>query len=97
MIRPMPFWPSLEPWKKLTSVQVRIRMPRIHHGGGWSPFGSANSAGVARSSTVLSDEQQDRRQREAEQRRQQQRLADIGRPATSRRRRCRRGRAAARW
>ena len=34
MISPMPFWPSLEPWKKLTSVQVRIRMPRIHHGGG---------------------------------------------------------------
>src|SRR5580658_4204205 len=54
MIRPMPFWPSLEPWKKLTNVQVRIRMPRIHHGGGWSPFGSANSAGVARCSTVLS-------------------------------------------
>ena len=41
MIRPMPFCPSLEPWKKLTRVQVRIRMPRIHQGGGWSPFGSA--------------------------------------------------------
>src|SRR5580704_34055 len=44
MIRPMPIWPSLEPWKKLTSVQVRTRMPRIHVGGGWSPFGSANSS-----------------------------------------------------
>src|SRR3984957_20536628 len=28
-------------------------MPRIHHGGGWSPLGSPNSAGVTRSSTVL--------------------------------------------
>src|SRR5580704_12968876 len=44
MIRPMPFWPSLEPWKKLTRVQVSTRMPRIHVGGGWSPFGSANSS-----------------------------------------------------
>src|ERR1700744_847835 len=53
MIRPMPFWPSLEPWKKLTSVQVRIRMPRIHHGGGWSPLGSPNSGGVNLASTAL--------------------------------------------
>ncbi len=52
-------------------------MPRIHHGGGWSPFGSANKAGVARLQHDLEHEQQDRRQREAEQRRQQQRLADI--------------------
>src|ERR1700738_1865806 len=29
-------------------------MPRIHHGGGWSPLGSANSAGVACCSTILS-------------------------------------------
>src|SRR5580692_5212509 len=29
-------------------------MPRIHHGGGWSPLGSANSAGVARCKTPLS-------------------------------------------
>src|ERR1700744_6599910 len=28
-------------------------MPRIHHGGGWSPFGSPNSAGVALDSTAL--------------------------------------------
>ena len=28
-------------------------MPRIHHGGGWSPFGSAKSAGVTRCITVL--------------------------------------------
>src|SRR5580658_5218021 len=43
MIRPMPFWPSFEPWKKLTSVQVRIRMPRIHIGGPSWPFGSENN------------------------------------------------------
>ncbi len=54
MIRPMPFCPSFEPWKKLTRVQVRIRMPRIHHGGGWSPFGSPNSAGVTCANTALS-------------------------------------------
>ena len=40
MIRPMPFWPSFEPCAKLTPVQVRIRMPRIHNGGGAAPFGS---------------------------------------------------------
>jgi len=46
MISPMPFWPSLEPWKKLTRVQVRIRMPRIHHGGGLVADGPRrNSAG----------------------------------------------------
>src|SRR6202451_1229037 len=28
-------------------------MPRIHHGGGWSPFGSANNAGVACCNAVL--------------------------------------------
>ncbi|MGY3239328.1 hypothetical protein ACVMAJ_006218 [Bradyrhizobium sp. USDA 4448] len=27
-------------------------MPRIHHGGGWSPFGSPNRVGVTRSRTV---------------------------------------------
>ena len=30
MIRPMPFWPSFEPWAKETPVQVSTRMPRIH-------------------------------------------------------------------
>ncbi len=34
MMRPMPFWPSLEPWKKLTPVQVSTSKPRIHNGGG---------------------------------------------------------------
>jgi hypothetical protein len=41
MIWPMPFWPSFEPCAKLTPVQVRIRMPRIHQGGGWLPLGAA--------------------------------------------------------
>ena len=45
----------------------------------------------------LQHQQQDRGQHEAEQRRQQQRVADLGRLASSRRRRCRRGRASARW
>ena len=40
MIRPMPFWPSLEPCAKDTPPQVRIRMPRIHHGGATPGFGS---------------------------------------------------------
>jgi hypothetical protein len=34
MINPIPFWPSFDPWAKLTPVHVRIRMPRIHGGGG---------------------------------------------------------------
>ena len=34
MMRPMPFWPSLEPWKNDTSVQVRISKPRIQGDGG---------------------------------------------------------------
>jgi hypothetical protein len=34
MMRPMPFWPSFEPWKNDTSVQVRINNPRIQGDGG---------------------------------------------------------------
>src|SRR5277367_4147931 len=41
MISPMPFCPSLEPWKKLTPVQVRISKPRIHHGGASLPLGAS--------------------------------------------------------
>ena len=59
MIRPMPFWPSFEPWQKLTPVQVRIRMPRIHSGGGLLPSGAAYSAGLR--TLQLQDQQQDRR------------------------------------
>jgi hypothetical protein len=29
-------------------------MPRVHHGGSWSPVGSENSNGVSRTITVLS-------------------------------------------
>lgn len=43
MIRPMPFWPSLEPWAKETPVQVRISSPRIHSGGGVLPLGALYS------------------------------------------------------
>ena len=41
MIKPMPFWPSFEPWKKLTPVQVRISKPRIQNGGGSVPSGAS--------------------------------------------------------
>ena len=40
MMRPMPFWPSFEPWKNETPVQVRISRPRIHSGGGASVVGA---------------------------------------------------------
>ena len=40
MIRPMPFWPSFEPWKNDTSVQVRTSRPRIQSGGGLLPSGA---------------------------------------------------------
>src|SRR3984885_2869242 len=46
MMRPMPFWPSLPPWKKLTPLQVRISKPRIHRGGGLLPSGSLYNAGT---------------------------------------------------
>ena len=41
MISPIPFWPSLEPWAKLTPVQVPMRIARIHHGGGSSELGGS--------------------------------------------------------
>jgi hypothetical protein len=44
MIRPMPFWPSLEPWAKETPVQVRISRPRMYHGGGVLPTGASYSS-----------------------------------------------------
>ena len=42
MIRPMPFWPSLEPCAKLTPVQVRISRLRIHSGGAFGPSGAGH-------------------------------------------------------
>src|SRR5262249_58215793 len=41
MISPMPFWPSLEPCANDTPVQVRIRIARIHNGGGAALSGAA--------------------------------------------------------
>ena len=46
MMRPMPFWPSFDPWKNDTSVQVRTRRPRIQGGGGLRPSGALYSAGT---------------------------------------------------
>src|SRR6478736_7270229 len=40
IIKPTPFCPSLEPWKKLTAVQVKIRIKRIQRGGGLRLCGS---------------------------------------------------------
>src|SRR5271169_3762112 len=40
MIRPMPFWPSFEPWEKLTPVHVRRSSARIQNGGGAFPSGA---------------------------------------------------------
>jgi len=44
MIRPMPFWPSFDPWAKLTPVQVRSRRARIQNGGGSVPTGASYKA-----------------------------------------------------
>ena len=44
MIRPMPFCPSLLPWKNDTPVQVRINSARIGPGGGFMPSGASYKA-----------------------------------------------------
>ncbi len=41
MMRPIPFWPSLEPCAKLTPVQVSISRPRIQVGGALPGSGAA--------------------------------------------------------
>ena len=33
IINPTPFWPSLDPWEKLTNVLERINIERIQMGG----------------------------------------------------------------
>ena len=76
MMSPMPFWPSLPPWKKLTPVQVRISKPRIHSGGGLLPSGSLYSAGIL--IVALSMVSSRNARAEADQRRDQQGLADLG-------------------
>ncbi len=40
MMSPIPFCPSFDPCAKLTPVQVRTSVPRIHHGGAL-PFSGA--------------------------------------------------------
>src|ERR1700722_16492987 len=40
MIKPMPYWPSFEPGKKLTPVQVIISRTPIQKGAGSLPFGA---------------------------------------------------------
>ena len=44
MISPMPFCPSLLPWKNDTPVQVRISSPRMGVGGGALSLGASYSA-----------------------------------------------------
>src|ERR1700728_3543612 len=45
MMSPMPCCPSLEPWKKLTPVQVSTSRHRIQNGGGASPLGASKRRG----------------------------------------------------
>ena len=79
MMRPMPFCPSFEPCANETPVQVRIRSPRIHHGGGWLPVGLLVERRIA--DDEFQDEQQQGRREKADQRRKQQRVADFCRLA----------------
>ena len=64
MMSPMPFCPSLEPWKKLTPVQVSTSRPRIQKGGGSVPCGRFVELLVF--DKGLADEQQKRRHAEAD-------------------------------
>ncbi|MEY9680403.1 hypothetical protein ABIF13_001177 [Bradyrhizobium elkanii] len=54
-------------------------MPRIHHGGGWSPTRFAEQRRGRALQRDLEEVEQAGGEREAEQRRQQQRLRDVGR------------------
>ncbi len=54
MIKPMPFWPSFEPWAKLTPVQVRISRQRIQNGGGLPPSGARYRAGTRMQALAIS-------------------------------------------
>ena len=46
MMRPIPFCPSLDPWAKLTPVQVKISSARIQGGGGTPSLGSRYSSSL---------------------------------------------------
>ncbi len=84
MISPMPFCPSLLPWKNDTPVQVSTSSPRMAGGGGRSPSGAWNSDWFR--TTSLHQQQQQRGQHEAEQRAEQQRLQHADRLRSSPRR-----------
>jgi len=75
----MPFCPSLPPWKKETSVQVRMSSPRIHRGGG--RIALRRLVEVPAAHREFQGEQQQGRQHEAADRREQQRLEDVARLA----------------
>ena len=51
---PMPFCPSFEPCAKLTPVQVNTSNPRIQNGGGRSPSGALNRAGLRNNALAAS-------------------------------------------
>ena len=46
MMSPIPFWPSFEPWAKLTPVQARTSSARTPSGGGRSVGAGACSSGL---------------------------------------------------
>src|SRR3984957_7841589 len=60
IMRPIPFCPSFEPWKKLTPVQVISSRTRIQKGGGASPTGALYSSlfGISFLQTSRSSEAQ---------------------------------------
>ncbi len=76
---PMPFCPSLLPWKKLTPVQVATSSARIGPGRRLVALRRLVERGHAHHE--LHRQQQRARQHEADQRREQQRLGDLDRLA----------------
>ena len=75
MIRPMPFCPSFDPWKKLTPAHVSTISARIGHGGGALPFGACTERGILEQ--PLESRIKSAGQRESHQRRNQQGLEHL--------------------
>ena len=74
-MRPMPFWPSLEPWKNETPVQVNTKQtadPERRR-----RVGGRRGVERRRADEEFHHQQQKRREDEAEQRRKQQGFADF--------------------
>ena len=69
MMSPMLFCPSFVPWAKLTPVQVRIKIPRIHQTGGVSV---GRLVQVLVMNRLAGEKVQPTRQRKAEDRREGQ-------------------------